>query len=540
MTVDQVRQASKVLGPLLRRRGKSPALGASLRRGLQAIDKVFSGLSAQAQDEAIADGIAELRNCVELVGQSDRPADHDQLPGIEKALAVLAPPENAVPAAPMPDLLLAATAENQAAQARTSPRPAAAPARAPARPPVLDFGKVGPLLCGYEAKLHTLHIVASEPLFTAADLDGARADLDKQISALRWLGRERIPEILRVADAAKGLSDRMVAGAALVHLGDARGAEMVIDLLGKAAADKQPLPDSSQTLLRTLVDQDVGPWLLKVFQLPAHPTVCGLLLPVLAEHNLLSAEQLWQSTGHAKDEIAVEAARALPWAKGGDAGLLLGEARKARTRQRANAILFAATVLGSDAALAEARARVRADDADVSLVDALALAGDAGDAELLIRLALESDDGAENLLLAAAHLGSAATLKVLPALQDLVSARVLAEARRLIAGDSAEAGPDAADVRLLGGQPWSVASVLDRLKLPSEPLQAQRRMALELRARTGQAPPSTLPLLLSAASRSDLMSSWVSYYAKPSGRLKPGQWYYQGKIVNPASKEMPA
>jgi hypothetical protein len=543
MALNQVRQASKVLGPLLRKRGTSPAVGAALRRALQALDKAFSGLAAQAQDETVAAGMAELRSCVDLIRQSDRPADHEQLEGVEKALALLAPAEEAVPAVPMPDLVLAA-AKDPPASARKPEAQAAkvGPARRAAR--AFDLGAAGALLGGYEAKLHMLHVVASGPLFRNADLDAATAELDKQVHALRWLGKDRIPEILCVADTAKSLADRLAAGAALVHLGDAHGAEMVVGLLGKAAADKQPLPEDSQTLLRTFTDDSVVQWFLKVFLLPVHPTVCGLLLPLLAERNLLSSDQLWNLLGHARDEVAVEAAQALVWSDGQvDTQALLAWARQARTSRRANALLYAATVFGSSAALAEVRARAQAGEAvDRLLALALAVAGDASDAVLLMRLAEQFEDDAPVLLLAAANLGCAGTLAALPALEGRVPADVLEEARRRIAGAPGQAGNvgTAKDVRLLRGQPWSVEGLLACLQAPGEPLQAQRHLALELRVRTGQASPRPLPLLVPGAARPGLLADWNSCYAKANGRLKPGVWYYQGKPVNPSTREMSA
>ncbi|MBN2574399.1 MAG: hypothetical protein JXP73_07525 [Deltaproteobacteria bacterium] len=537
MASDKVRQASKVLGPLLRRRGTSREVGATLRRALGALDKSLTGLSPQAQEEAIEAGVAELRACVELCGKSDRPADHGQLEGLGQALAVLAPPEAAVPA---PGLVLAPAADGQTPPSqgpRREPGPAVRPRPRRSRAPALDFQAAGVLLDGLSAKLRTLHTVLSEPLFRLGDLYGANAELRKQVTALKWLGRERVPEILRVADAAKSASDRLAAGAALVHLGEARGAEMLMGILGKAAADQQPLPETSATLLRTLADGNLLDWLLKVFLQPAHPTVCGLLLPILAERNLLSSDQLWDLANHGKDDIAVEAAQALPWTEGGqDTQLLLSWAQAARTQRRANALLFAATVLGSTAALAEVRARVgKAENVDRLLVDALAVAGEPADAALLTDLALRTERDADYILLAAANLGSAEMLQSWPALADLVSDSTLQEMLRMLTGRTGRDNGDSArrdpKVRVLRGKPWSVAGLLACLGETNETLHAQRLMAVELRARTGQVPLSTLPVLLPAAARPELLANWNAYYAKANGRLQPGGWYYQGKSM---------
>jgi hypothetical protein len=509
-----------------------------LRRGLQSLDKVFSGLSAPAQDETVADGIAQLRSCIELIRQSDRPADHDQLEGIEKALALLAPPEDAVPAPPLPDLVLSPEREDTASRAGRGVESSRTVGGRPARGRSLahEIRTAGRLLAGYQAKLHMLHVVASEPASMLSDLDAASAELEKQVRALKWMGQERIPEILRAADDAENLADRLAAGAALVHLGDAHGAEMVIDLLNRAAAQKQDLPETSPTLLRTLADEKVRQWLLEVFLLPAHPKVCALLLPVLVEHNLLPSEQLWQLLAHPKDEVAIEAARALAWADGeGDPQTLMAQVAMARTNRRANALLFAAALRGSQAALAEVRARAQiGEQVDRLLIDVLAATGDASDAALLIGLAERADSDVEYLLLAAANLGSAETLAALSALEDRVSAGVLEEVRRMIAGDSAK--DHTAGQRWLRGQPWSVAGLLDRLQAADQTLQAQQQMALELRARTGQVPPSGLPSLLAASARAELLAGWKSHYAKANAGLKPGCWYHQGKPAKAALK----
>ena len=98
---------------------------------------------------------------------------------------------------------------------------------------------------------------------------------------------------------------------------------------------------------------------------------------------------------------------------------------------------------------------------------------------------------------------------------------------------SGEASPASA-IRRLRGELWSVSGLLSRLAAPDEPVQSQRRLALEIRVRTGLVPPTKFPLLMSAAARAELMASWTAYFAKTNGQLAPGGWYYQGK---PAGKE---
>jgi hypothetical protein len=494
---------------------------------VQALDQAFGGLSPQAQTESVAAAVAELRSCIQLIQQSDRPADHEQLAGVEQALASLAPAE---PASPAPPALVLVPAAG-------GPTPAAGQAqarhRSPPASPALDLATAGPLLMALAAKLDLLHVALSEPRSRRSDVQLARRELRRQVQAVTWLGPERVPAILSVADQAHGLTDRLVAGAALVHLGESRGGEMMVTVLNQTVAAQQPIPPVVATLLRTI---DVGgwtEWLGQVFWKPAPAAIGGVLLPVLVEHNAIPADRLWELVNHPRDEIAVEAAHALPWSDAApDVHALVASARAARTPRRAHALLFAAAVLGAGEALPEIRTRLlAAEAADALLVEALAVSGGSEDADLLLDLAARADD-ADELVLAAAHLGSVRTLGALPGFADRVPAEVLDEAARLIEG-SARVEDAASDrdpaVRYLRGQPWSIAGVLQCLASADESVTAQQRMALELRARTSQAPLTTLPLLLPDEQRPELLSHWATYYAKANGRMKPGGWYYQGR-----------
>ena len=66
-------------------------VGATLCRALAAPDKSLVGLNARRQEEVVQIVVAELRACVVHIQASDKPADHDQPPGLERALAILAP-----------------------------------------------------------------------------------------------------------------------------------------------------------------------------------------------------------------------------------------------------------------------------------------------------------------------------------------------------------------------------------------------------------------------------------------------------------------
>jgi hypothetical protein len=304
-----------------------------------------------------------------------------------------------------------------------------------------------------------------------------------------------------------------------------------------AVAEGPTLPAIAGTILRTFTDATVLDGVLKLLLKPDGDALGSLLLPLLAEQGVLSSEQLLNLANHPSDAIAVPAVEALAWfGDAHNAPLLLASARKAPTSGRANALLFAAVALGSVEALAEVRAQLP-DRAASSrhLVEALAIAGDAADAARLIALAEQPGVEADHLVLAAANLGSVATVQALRPFTDRVPRETLEEARRMILGSgSTHPSDEASAIRRLHGEPWSVSGLLSRLAAPDEPVQSQRRLALEIRVRTGLVPPTKSSLLMSAAARAELVASWTVHLAKANGQLAPGGWYYQGK---PAGKE---
>jgi hypothetical protein len=535
MASEQVRQASKVLGPLLRRRGTSPAVGATLRKALAALDKSMSGLDAQKQEDVIQAGIAELRACVALIRASDKPADHEQLPGIEKVLDLLAPGQPAGPAqsADLAPLSLsheaapvAASSSGESIRQTRAPKPLSAS--------VLDFQTLQAQLAGLTARLELFHAVLGEPLFRLRDADAADEQLQKQVLAMRWLGERRVGDILRAVDAAATVEARLVAGAALVYLGAERGFEWLSLILEKAVGAGRTLPGLAHTILRTVAHHGLLGGVLKVFERPAGPVVSGAVLPLLAEYGVLSTQRLWELANHASDDVAIPAAHALAWTEPShDTPMLLAWAGQARTARRAHALLFAAAGLGSAQALTEIRARLSAGSAcDLQLVEALAVAGDASDAASILSQIPRAKADVGEVVLAAAHLGSTEALAQLASLADELPEDVLREARRMVVGpEPPDAGARSVSSpgRMLRGQPWSVAGVLDRLAALDEPLREQRRLALELRVRTGMTLPVPFPMLASAPARIALASQMGSHFAKAHSRLKPGLWHYQGR-----------
>jgi len=503
-----------------------------LRKAFGLLDKSLTGLDAQKQEEVVQAGIAELRACLDLIQASDRPADHEQLPGIQAALTILAPEEPAADL-PAPRLLVEPSSAPPGRTAGASPPGRSRRKRRAATSPVPDSRAVETQLLGLNARLHFLHVALNEPLSRLADAIAAQSELHRQVQALCWLGDERLPDILRAIDSTTDAEARLAAGGALALMGVERGMEWLFAILEKATSGKRPLPGLAPTLLATLANSNQLDGMLRAFSKPAGPFVCGALLPLLAQHGCLPPERLWELVNHASDEVAIPAAHALAWTSAShDTPLLLGWVGKARTARRANALLFAAVGLGSTAALSEVRSRLK-EGADAQLIDALAVAGDRTDAAMLVDLAIRPEVDADHALLAAAHLGNVEILPRLPSLAELVAPEILREASREIAGSSRSDGEHQVqmdhDVRALRGKPWSLAGVLACLAAADEPIFAQQRLALELRVRTGLTLPVPLPSLASKESRSSALLSLEAHFAKPASRFKAGAWYYQGK-----------
>jgi hypothetical protein len=376
-----------------------------------------------------------------------------------------------------------------------------------------------------------------------ADLDAAAEELHTHLRAIAWPGSSRTPAIVKVSREAKDAEERLVASAALVHLEAPGGAERSMTVVERAANSKAPLSSIALTILRALTGQHFLACVRKVFEKTKTDSVRALLLPLLVERGQLTQEQLLPLIDHAHDDIAIEAALAL--AAIGDAqhaATLAACAARAKDPRRANALIFAAAVLGSADALAKVRAQVhKREDFDEHLIDALAIAGDESDASLLLDLATHPDADADYAVFAAANLGSAATIAALPAFTDRVAKDVLDEARRLILGNNKAAPASRSEtpsLRLLRGQPWSVAGVLALLAAGDETVREQRRLALELRVRTGLVPPTVLPVFAPDQPRAATLASWTNHFSRASGRLPPGQWYYQGKPARLAHKEL--
>ncbi len=567
MATEKVRLASIALGPLLRRRGTSPAVGATQRRAIQALDKALVENDPRKQEDAIRLATAELRNCQHLAEQSSREADRGQLDGVNQALILIAPatapapPRSSVFLAPSPapaSEILHPPGQPVAPfklvpppippQARPAPLAASPTAEARIRTPKtksLDFPTARVRLDGLLKGVRVIHVRLDDPLTTLREVSVAGLELDKIVQVTKWLGAKHIPAFLEAAEKAENVEERLVAHAALVHLGVPDGAEKMITMVAKAAMDKPP--GTTATILRTLANAGVLDGLVKLFLGRPEIALCKVLLPVLWENGLLSSDQLLNLANHPDDEVSAEAAVALAWA--GDARgaqMLLAWARATSDPRRANAFLFAAVALGLVEALAEVRARLTECKDSVHgahhLIEALAIAGDGSDAVRLVAFAArpeaEVDVDVGQAVLAAANLGCAEILPSLSAFAERVRPDILTEARSMILGDgrSHHPGtiPSPSTTRMLRGQPWSVAGVLESLAALDRPVWSQRRSALEIRVRTGLVPPTGFPLLASAAARAELLAKWETHFAKAGAKLAPGGWYYQGKPARSA------
>jgi len=528
MAFEQVRQASKILGPLLRRRGTSPAVGASLRKAVAAIDKSLAGVDAQKQAETVREGVAELRACIRLIQASDRPPDHDQLEGITKALAILAPEEEAAPSTPLPPVPIMAEPAQELGETQACSQ---VRRRRRARGPTIDISQS---LRALAAQWRLLHETWTGLLFQLYDVEQASETLTAHLRAMQWLAEERVPAIMHAIDEMPSDEERLAAGAVLVHVQAPRCEDWLLAILERAAAS-QSLPAACPTVLRTVVDRSATDLLLEAFLKPASPAVCGLLLPLLADQGRLSDDRLWNLVFDARDEVAISAAHAL-WLREGpfDVPMLLRAVLAAKTTKRAHALLLTAAVLGSVEAVTEARARLQKGRAfDEQLALAVAVGGTSTDAPWLLHLNTCSDEDAARLTLAAAHLGNAGSLTALCCFSDRVPRDILREAESMVLGPDAEPKHEAevSSLRLLRGQPWSVAHVLDRLAAADEPLQSRRHLAVELRVRAGVTLPP-VPAIPSCAAWCDWVDRCKLKLGKSGARLDPGQWYYRGKPIH--------
>ena len=570
MASEQVRLASEALGPLLRKRGTSPALGASLRRAVQALDQALTEDDEEVSAESASRAAKELQECLPLIRDSERPADHAQLEGITKVLSFLLPDAVAPVAPPVVEqqapvqatlkMVLPSPAPVPAPQ--ISPLPELAPALPPpsslppTQPPIpattkpeqqpsavqttLSFPTIHLRVAGLQESLRLLHVVSRKHLATLADLEIAHARMRKVFCAVGWLGPSRIPPFREVSGKRENSNRQVATDLALGRLGDRQSIEQLLDGLEKAAASKNWLPTHLSAALRVLAGSESLEALLTFFGKTSSPALRALLLPVLAEREALPAGQLLDLAIDGDDEVAARAAEALAWAAdAGEASLLFTWAMEAKTPLRANALLFSAAILGSTAAVVEVRKRLAKPTMFVGyLADALAIAGDDSDVEHLLDSAADPNPDIAHMLLAAANLGNTKTVHEFEDFDRRAPADVLEEVPRMILGSEGDhtphpnTGSPEKGKRMLRGRPWSVAAVLDRLSAPDELLLSANRMALEIRVRTGIMPPCRLPLFTSAAVRSDIIAKWRSHYAKADAKLTPGGWYYQGKPIS--------
>jgi hypothetical protein len=553
MVSEQVRLASVALGPLLRKRGTSPALGAGLRRAVQALDRALVENDEAVVVEAVREATKELQECLPVIHASARVADRAQLEGISKVLSLLGPAETASESLPVSAAIPAASADVVPetvpdSQDRRTPSslPLAQPPAAASRTAdnntsktsaVREFPTVHLRVEGMQECLRILRVALESHLATLGDFEGAHSRLRKLASAVRWLGTSRFSQFRDLSDQHPDSARQIAADLALVHLGDHHGVERLLSRLGDAARSKKRLPSVVPAALRAIAEAGSLDLLLAFFGKTDLSVLRALLLPVLAEREALSAGRLLDLALDPDDDVAANSAEALAWgADASEASLLFAWAMEARSSLRANALLFSATVLGSPAALNEARRRLAKPAMSIGyLATALAIAGDESDAERLLGLAARPNPDTSDVVLAAANLGAAKTLSDFQAFADRVPARVLGEARRRITG--AKIGACSQTDRLLYGAPWSVSRSLHRLADPSEPLRSADWSALEVRARTGLKAPSRIPLFVRAAVRAELLAGWQSHYANIGERLPPGGWYYQGKSVPSSDKK---
>jgi signal recognition particle subunit SEC65 len=271
MASEKVRLASKALGPLVRRHGTSPALKVTLRQAVKTLARALAETDTKTQAETIRQAVDELRFGLKLIQNSRRPADHAQLAGTAEALSFLAPLEGTMAPEPVRILAPAPPPASAALSPQTHPNPPPpapaivprpAPAEAgdrtrPSKQQSLAFPTVRLRLVGLLNRFNALHVALTEPLATLRDLGAAEIELDKIVQAVKWLGVKCVPAFLKACENAETVEDRLVASAALIHLGALGSVEKMMSMLEGAVAEKHPLPPIAGTILRTFTDAAV-------------------------------------------------------------------------------------------------------------------------------------------------------------------------------------------------------------------------------------------------------------------------------------------
>jgi hypothetical protein len=263
---------------------------------------------------------------------------------------------------------------------------------------------------------------------------------------------------------------------------------------------------------------------------PVTPSLRAAVLPVAFERGLPDGEALMVLLDQPAI-VAEEAAALLAWCRVHDGGpRVLDRAAREPPSSFSDALLLAGIAHGEREAIQSVRNRLDSGAGSRWLVDALAVAGDSADAGRLLAVARGGGPLAPYALLAAAHLGNPVHLPAMKGLRDSLEPLLIDRATAAMAGPTGAPEPGA-DVRLIGGRPWSISAALQRLSTPgSEPLPMLRWTTLELAIRTGL----PAPCIYDSASSTERQRGAAAAFVTACSRVQEppaGRWWYFGRAL---------
>jgi hypothetical protein len=391
-----------------------------------------------------------------------------------------APPPSALP-------LVVPAPEADPASPREEPSPPAI-ADAPSLLPAANDAVAAAHLSRLEMLYWRRQDIARDPAATWAELAAVEADIRRAVVGLGWIGEAAAKAATVALDAAEDPDSSFAASLALLAL-DRHNGERILSWMARQSVPGAAL-DGATLALRMgageAMDEVAEAWRA------SEPRVKAALLPLLADCDRITADVLVELLDHPATEVADAAAALLAWLDDGGHRSLVET--RALDGARAS-FLQAAVALGSVAALRAVRAAVDSDEPDLAThVETLAFAGDPSDRARLDRLAAREGPDAALAALVISHLGLG----------------------------------DDRPVRLLRGEPWTIAGALSRLAAADEPLQRRRWHAREATVRSGVRPAVVYDCGSPAATQQQVAERLRAAFADQR-QLPPGRWCYFGR-----------
>lgn len=477
---------------------KTPPEASALQK---ALTRAQEGLAIASAAGAIPGDAAITPMLSKLFGELERFARAAALTPVDAAAVAQAGPDPPAPIeAPQPPEPPQAPPPRARSDRGTPSGPAGARARPKRAPPVANLNSADKNVKSIVAKLTALHERRANLLHDLLATWGALKAVDTQmiyaVQSLRWLGEQGLAGAQGALADAEDEAGRFAAVTALLQMG---ASDHVFAWLEETLASTSP---GVLFAFRVCADLVVLERLLELGE-RTNGAWRVLVLAALAERGHCAPGALLALLDDPDDEVAIGATEIFAWV---GRGAKLGEAvcRSARDASpaRRSAILFADVALGSRESLFELRRVVDA-GAPVTerAVDALAVAGEMEDADRLTRLAARQPELGPLAVLAAGHRGNLAATAAIAAAE--VSAPLRAHALRTVQGLRLPPIHEPVGVRLLYGEPWTLARALERLTAPDEVLRARRWYALEVAVSSG----TQVPTFFDAGASTDIQEA---------------------------------